>query len=220
MLNSSLTALHNNLLRMKTRWKVLLALGIVCVFVNIAVLQSLADSRSDAFVGTTTASPEETTVTCSPQNAVGLAGNTVAVDIFIADVVDLYGADVRLGFDTSLAQVVDAEPASPHTTEIEVLDSFLSPDFVVRKIADNMAGTIWYAVTQVNPSLPVSGSGSLARITFQSVQAGSFDLPVTFFQLADPDGFEIVATAADCSVTFVEPEPELSVYVPAIFSSP
>lgn len=220
MLNSSLNTLRSNFLRMKTQWKLVLALGIACTFVNMAVLQSLAVSRSEAFVATSSASPEETTVTCSPQNAVGVAGNTVAVDIFIADVVNLYGADVRLGFDTDLAQVVDTEPASPHTTEIEVLDSFLSPDFVVRKIADNVVGTIWYAVTQVNPSPPVSGSGSLARVTFQSLQAGSFDLPVTFFQLADPDGFEIVATAANCTVTFVEPETELSVYIPAIFSSP
>ena len=90
-----------------------------------------------------------------------LVGQDLVIDIYVQDVVDLYGADVRLSFNTSIAQVVDANPTLAGT-QIQPLATFMSPDFVIKKEANNSAGTIWYAATQINPSPPVSGSGPLA----------------------------------------------------------
>ena len=53
-------------------------------------------------------------------------------------------------FNTTIAQVVHQLPATG--VQIEPLDTFLQPVFIVRNIASNTAGTIRYAATQVDPS--------------------------------------------------------------------
>lgn len=138
---------------------------------------------------------------CDPLNASGPVGQDLVVDIYIQDVVDLFGADVRLGFDTSIAQVVDADSNLPGV-QIQPLASFMVPGFVIKKEADNTAGTVWYAATQINPSPPVSGSGPLARVTFRAVAPGSFTLAVTSAQLSAAGGIPIAVTTMNCSITF------------------
>lgn len=158
-------------------------------------------------------------VRCNPAVAVGQANKTLNVDIYVENVVDLYGGDVRLSFDPTLLQVVDNDP-NANGIQILLLDEFISPDFVVRKNADNTVGTIWYAATQVNPSQPVSGSGPLARITFQAVQTGTFTLPITYQKIVHRDGIQIEATAIDCRVTFTEPVSNLTTYLPTVLAQP
>lgn len=162
---------------------------------------------------------DETLVRCDPAVAAGIVGQPLDVDIYIENVVDLYAADVRLSFDTAIAQIVDADPVASDI-QILILDDFLSPDFVLRKNGDNVAGTIWYAASQVNPSPPATGSGPLARITFDAQQAGSFVMPITYHELSTGSGFQIPATPVDCQVTFIEIDTDLSVYLPAVFDMP
>ena len=162
-----------------------------------------------------TAAPQATIVRCDPATIAGPLGSTVNIDIYVENVVDLYGADVRLGFDPDALQVVDADPATDGI-QIMPLDTFLSPDFVVRKglgYAED-PDVIWYAVTQVNPSEAVSGSGPLARIAFTAQEAGSFTLPITYHKLARRDSLEIPSTAQGCSITFVDLESGGVTFVP------
>lgn len=140
-------------------------------------------------------------VRCEPLAAVGPATTTLAVDIYVDNVVDLYGADIRLTFDTAYAQVVDADPNMPGV-QIQPLAGFLAPDLVVKREANNSTGLIWYAVTQLNPSPPVSGSGALARITFQPQSTAAFTMPVVNHQLAAVGGEPIPSTAEACTVIF------------------
>lgn len=162
------------------------------------------------------ASPaQDTIVRCDPKTIGGALGQNVTVDIYVENVTELYGADVRLGFDPTKIQVVDAD-SNATGVQIEPLDTFLSPDFVVRKVADNVAGTIWYAATQVNPSVEVTGSGPLARITLQPLVAGRFDLPITYQKIVKRTGVQIPAISRDCSVTFIEVTQNLSTYLPVI----
>lgn len=162
------------------------------------------------------ASPaQDTIVRCDPKTIGGVLGQNVTVDIYVENVAELYGADVRLGFDPTKIQVVDAD-SNATGVQIEPLDTFLSPDFVVRKVADNVAGTIWYAATQVNPSVEVTGSGPLARITLQPLVAGKFDLPITYQKIVKRTGVQIPAISRDCSVTFIEVTQNLSTYMPVI----
>ena len=166
------------------------------------------------------ASPaQDTIVRCDPKTIAGSLGQTVTVDIYVQNVAELYGADVRLGFDTTKVQVVDADAAATGV-QIEPLDTFLSPDFVVRKVADNDAGTIWYAATQVNPSVEVTGSGPLARIILQPLQPGTFELPITYQKLVKRTGIQIPAIAQNCSVTFIEVTSDLTTYLPMIVKQP
>lgn len=157
---------------------------------------------------------------CDPLNASGPFGQDLVVDIYIQDVVDLYGADVRLAFDTSIAQVVDADPSLPGI-QIQPLASFMAPGFVIKKEADNAAGTVWYAATQLSPSPPVSGSGPLARVTFRSVAPGSFTLAVTSAQLSAAGGIPIPVTTVNCSVTFHGgTSPPARIWLPVMLFSP
>ena len=155
--------------------------------------------------GRAAASPSATIVRCDPATVVGPIGGAVNVDIYVENVVELYAADVRLSFDTTALQVVDADP-DPNVTGVQIqpLDTFLSPDYVVRRMADNDEGTIWYAATQMNPAEAVSGSGPLARITFRALRPGAFTLPITYYKLVRRNSLEIPATAQGCAVTFVE----------------
>ncbi len=152
-------------------------------------------------------------VRCDPLHASGPFNQNLPVNIYVQDVIDLYGADVRLSFDPSVAQVVDADPSLPGT-QIQPLADFMSPDFVIRKEANNSAGTIWYAATQLNPSQPVSGSGPLARITFHADTAGSFVMPITSAQLSKAGGIPIPVSIQDCSVTFQSLTPASPTFTP------
>ena len=78
--------------------------------------------------------------------------------------------ELHLRFDPAVVQVADADPGKDGI-QVAVGD-FLSADFVAQNQADNQAGSIDYAVTQVNPNEPRSGSGTLLVIRFQGGAAG------------------------------------------------
>lgn len=146
-----------------------------------------------------------TLIRCNPHPASQLQTSILSIDLYVQDVVNLYGADAKLLFDGRQLQVVDADPATAGT-QIQPLSGFLSPDFVIKKIADNTAGFAWYANTQLNPSNPVSGSGAIARVTFQALEAGSFSLPfASNYKLTDRLGTTIPATTQTCIVSFWGP---------------
>ena len=112
-------------------------------------------------------------VVVSPANQSIPQGSTTSVDLRIEGVSNLYGADVRLRFDPMVLQVVDDDPIRPGT-QIQPGDfPDTSQGYVVLNSADNSTGEVNYAMTLLNPSPPVSGSGVLARITFQGVSQGS-----------------------------------------------
>ena len=172
------------------------ALVVVVALTSLAVLnvaiggQSLAAGDDDPAI-----------VRCEPYVVTGPATTTLTVDLYVENAVNLYGADIRITFDTTAAQVVDADPAMPGV-QIQPLADFLVPGFVIRKEADNVTGLIWYAVTQINPSPPVTGSGALARVTFQPQSTAAFTVPVTNHQLAAPGGEPLPSVAEACTVVF------------------
>ncbi|MCB0200331.1 MAG: hypothetical protein KDI03_09705, partial [Anaerolineae bacterium] len=146
-----------------------------------------------------------TVVRCDPSTAIGIIGqDDLIVDMYIEDVVGLYGADLRISFfDTTIAQVVDQSPATG--VQNQPLNTFLQPDFVVRNSADNTAGTMRYAANQIAPNPPVDGSGPVARITFHGLQAGTFIMTWGTIELSTIDGILIPATGVPCSITFAPP---------------
>lgn len=167
----------------------------------------------------------ETLVRCNPATVAGIMGQPLAVELYVDNVVDLWAADVSLSFDTTMVRVIDADQNPNNGVQIEILDDFLSPDFLLRQNADNETGTIRYAATQVaspNPgegSRPVSGSGALARVTFQPLQAGTSTMPFTDIEIVRRTGAEIEATAVDCQITFIAvDDPDLSIYLPVAFA--
>ena len=115
------------------------------------------------------------------------AGQTAPLSVAVTDVQDLYGLEIHLRFDPAVVQVTDADPGKDG---IQVAaGDFLSADFVAQNQANNEAGSIDYAVTQVNPKEPRSGSGTLLVIQFQGSAAGrASQLEVTSGILTTRDG--------------------------------
>jgi hypothetical protein len=139
---------------------------------------------------------------------------SVPVDIRIENVNGLYGADVRLTFDPALLAVQDADPGK---TGIQVgLGPLLTSGtyFVVINTADNVSGTARLALTQLNPTLPVTGSGVLARIAFKPAGPyGASSIHLTQVQLANRNGSAIPATTQDGTLNI---RPPIYLYLPLI----
>ena len=129
-------------------------------------------------------------------------GGQVVVNLYIQDVQNLYGADIRLSYDPAVLEVQDADPAVSGV-QIQPLSSFLKPDFVVRNKACNVvdpadpgcqvAGIARYALTQVSPAVPVSGSGALAAVTFKRLKPDVTPLQIITHELSDRNGATIPA---------------------------
>ena len=85
------------------------------------------------------------------------------------------------------------------------LSSFLQPDFVVHREADNTAGTIQYTAAQMSPSPPVTGSGFLAQIRFMPLREGQFTMTFVKHELSDLNGVLIPHIIQQCTVGFFEP---------------
>ncbi len=93
------------------------------------------------------------------------------VSVMVSDVVDLYGYELYIEFDPTLMRVVDADGNPSNGTQVQ-LGSWLQPDFVVLNRVDQATGLISVSVTQLNPHLPVSGSGELFTIQFAPLASG------------------------------------------------
>ena len=148
--------------------------------------------------------PDAAVVRCEPASAAGQVGDILTVDLYVEGVSDLYGVDLQLAFDTAIADVVDEDAGLPGV-QILPLSGFLQPGFVASKAADNAAGAIQYANTQVNPTLPASGSGSVARVRLRGLAAGTFNMAFTAHDLATRDGVLISNTAQGCTIIFGVP---------------
>ncbi len=147
---------------------------------------------------TATATPTQTPIPTAavavlpPRSEFDL-GTSVSVQVVVSDVVNLYGVGFELSFDPSLVQVVDADPGEPGVQI--TLGDFLSPDIVGSHAVDNAAGTIDIAFAQMAPSLPVTGTGTIAIIVFTGTNAGLASLTFDSAQLSNPDAIEMPADA-------------------------
>ncbi len=150
--------------------------------------------------------PETAVVRCEPLFATGVPTSNLQVDLYVANVTDLYGADIKYSFDPNIVQVVDADPFTPGV-QIQPLAGFLSPDLVVRRDANNVTGTIQYALTQLNPTPPVNGSGAVARVTFQPLSAGHLVMPDNGSVLAAYGATAIPSINLPCLVTIGDVPP-------------
>jgi LysM repeat protein len=123
---------------------------------------------------------------------------TTQVDVRIENVSNLYACDVHLTFAPALLEVVDADPG---TAGVQIQPgTFLSPDYVVQNEVDQAVGKIDFAVTQMAPHEPVSGSGVLVTVTFKGKAAGDSDINLGVL-LSDRDGMAISASTQEGRIT-------------------
>ncbi|HLF25998.1 MAG TPA: cohesin domain-containing protein [Anaerolineae bacterium] len=128
------------------------------------------------------------------------------MSIVLENAQDVYGIDVRARFDPAVIEIVDADPDSAGIQMIP--GSFPQPDFLVRNTADNQAGTLQYVTTQVNPTLPVKGSGLVFSIQVRGKALGqSAVVSIEFVEIADRRGNTLPVDSLNSTVTVVSPKP-------------
>jgi LysM repeat protein len=127
---------------------------------------------------------QDTKVFIDPSTREIVLGETKKVRIQVENVTGLFGAEVHLTFDPNLLEVVDAD-ADKDGVQIEPGD-FLSPDFMAKNNVDQSTGRIVFAVAQMPPHEPVSGSGVLAKVEFRGKAAGTSALTFSTTQPTSP----------------------------------
>lgn len=143
---------------------------------------------------------QATLVSIHPATATVAAGEVILVELWVENVIDLYGADVQLQFDPAAFRVMDADP-NLAGVQVKMRSDLLKSGFVIHREADNQAGTIWYANSQVNPALPASGSGALFEFPLLALKNGQFPITITSQQLSDKSGNPILAVSQDSLYT-------------------
>ncbi len=125
-------------------------------------------------------------------------GQTFTVPVWIHGVTNLYGYDVRLPHDQAILQGVSVDHGG-----------WLVPGFVIRQGFYEWNGPgcggycAWYAMTQLRPALPVSGSGVLAYVVYRAVAPGVVTLQ-PWAQLSAAGGIPIAVTTKAATVTVIE----------------
>lgn len=152
----------------------------------------------------------ETTVYMEPQTTEGLViGETFTVNIVVSDVVDLWGWQAGLTFDPEVLECLSFEKSSMNASKELIfngsaytIDEGLFPGtegenfWIIPKI-DNTAGTTGTAGCGLWESYGVSGSGTLATITFRVRDCGSSGLHFTNVLFVSPGGKEISVNTSD-----------------------
>lgn len=128
-------------------------------------------------------------------------GESAGLNIVLADARDVYALDVRATYDPQVVEVVDADPGQD---DIQLVPgTFLRPDFVARNGADNTAGALRYAITQVNPTAPASGAGVVFTVQFRGKTVGEMALAISPVELADRQGRSLPVTAQSVTIRVV-----------------
>jgi hypothetical protein len=176
---------------MKFRFtRTILVITVIALF-----LVPLFGIRSPVF-----AQDRATMVRIAPQSITVNPGDVFTVEVWVDDVLDLYGVDIQLAFPAGALEVVDPNPSTP---AIEIIPRYdlLQPDSILQRSADNSAGSIGYVVTQLNPTPAASGSGALFEFQFRALASGTHAITFSNHQLAAPGGVPISHTVQGATYT-------------------
>jgi hypothetical protein len=140
-----------------------------------------------------------------PTSDIPTLGTTFDVDILVQDISDLYAYRLQISYDPTVVRVRDADPRSSAPGVQIQPGTFLDlmNQYVIVNKADNVTGKIDFAVTQIYPAVAKSGSGLLARITFEGLKPGSSLVDVFQARMLDdsvPDPIEIPVAITDGNI--------------------
>jgi Cohesin domain len=86
--------------------------------------------------------------------------NTERVSVTVENIADLTAFEAHLSFDANVLEVIELDEGG-----------FIAADFIAQNTFDNAAGTIDYAVAQIDHP-PANGSGTLFVIVFRAKAPG------------------------------------------------
>lgn len=127
-----------------------------------------------------------------PPTASASVGTAVTLALRLDSITNVYGAQVGLSFDPAFLEVVGATVTPGACPQ---------PDFVITNTADNVAGTIEYTVSQLNPTLPCDG-GLVATIELlcKAETSPSTAVSIDASIIPDPDGVPLGHTTQNATV--------------------
>jgi len=138
-----------------------------------------------------------TTVKVTPATLTLPVGGVVELLINVENVSNLYGIELSISFDPNVLEVIDA---NPNTAGVQIsAGDMLSPDYEpVNQVAN---GFIDYALTQIKPTAPANGSGTLVRITFRGKADGTSAVTLGSILLSNNQGGGIDHTWQNGQIT-------------------
>jgi len=108
----------------------------------------------------------------------------------VLDNVDgLYGIEIQMTFNPTVVEILDMDEGQAGT-QVQPGD-YPFPDFPVKNEVRNSSGTVWYAVTQIAPREPLSGSGRVMTLRVRGRFGGDCPLVIHFAQLVNRDAAEM-----------------------------
>ena len=136
----------------------------------------------------------------------------LVVNIYIADIIDLYGAEVQLHYDPTQLQVRD-DNRRLEGVQISPGPLIASDDrFVVNNAANPETGLVNFVFTLLKPAPPISGEGVLATVVFEITGDGPFTVEVSNAQLVSSNLESVPITTQDLhlngSLEPVETQPQ------------
>ena len=114
----------------------------------------------------TSCAPAGSVLKVEPAASTIHVNDTVIVPIKIEDISNLTALEFHLSFDAAILEVVEMKDGG-----------FLKADFPIQNTFDNTAGTIDYAVAQINRE-PATGNGILLEIILRAKASGTS--PIVF----------------------------------------
>ncbi|HLE89833.1 MAG TPA: cohesin domain-containing protein [Anaerolineales bacterium] len=108
----------------------------------------------------TSCAPSSAIIKVEPPISSVQVNNTALVSAKVENIADLIAVEVHLSFDANVLEVTELNDGG-----------FIKADFVIQNTFDNAAGTIDYAVAQINRP-PANGSGTLFEIVFRAKARG------------------------------------------------
>jgi hypothetical protein len=136
----------------------------------------------------------------SPNPDVGVVGSPVVVQVAITGVVDLYAYQFSLAFDPSVLQATSVDEGA--------LLPAAGTTFFVGGTIDNTLGTISFTAASLIGALPgVNGSGVLANIGFNVMQAGMSPLVFSEVLLLDSNLLDLQVQVQNGTLVTAIPEP-------------
>ncbi|RLC34129.1 MAG: hypothetical protein DRZ76_03235, partial [Candidatus Nealsonbacteria bacterium] len=147
------------------------------------------------------ANPGGTIFSVSPTSSTINSGESIVLSISIADITDLYGLQFDINYDSGILEYVSI-------TEGDFLGSDGANTFDI--IDSSTPGKVTYALTRLKTEgVPtseqgVSGTGTIAQITFSGINPGVSPLSFSNTELYDPNLVAISHTPSDGMISVEE----------------
>jgi hypothetical protein len=132
-----------------------------------------------------------TTIYVDPANSKQLANKPFILNVTISNVVDLYGFEFKLGYNTTLLDIM----------KVDIKPFLKEPTFLVKNETNEGEGWYWLGVSSLASPPGINGSGTLVSITFVGSQEGTSVIDLYDTRLVDSTAQPMSHDVLDGSVT-------------------